>query len=556
MANGTQNYSLLTTSGAGAGTWQGNLTNTTQIAPGGVGTYQGSMATVGTLQVTGNFTNSPSGVLTIDVGTIAPTGHDVLVVGGTAHLGGSLFINKVGLAEIPEFVPVNVIAASSYTGNFASFGWNLAGGVIFNPLNGNIQRFSFQSDKPDSTLFGGTKNQTSSWLSLYDDIADPGITNVTWNGTSYTWVAPTTFDSTNPDLLWALSNSLTPGGMNAALMNRLSPEVYVSLSDYAIQATRAHQRTAFDAPAITPSAQPAATGSKDAAPAPAAASPWEVFAATDFFNVNTNNSENNADYGLNSASAMVGARYGVTDRVRIAAYVAGDEGDISGSLINANGSGWSLGLLGEAVLNQAKGTRLTAGVSYGRYTFDGNRGSASATGAGWAPGLVRFSGLDTDAVELSLGIETIAYHTDHFRLLPSAALHYASGSVSAFSETTGAAVGSPIALVVNRINSQSLLAEVSLIGEADVTSKLTLRGQVGLSNEFKDNPRNVSARFALGSRYMTAQAAGLSDDAVFLGFGATYKFTDRISAGLNYRAEFRSGASPYNSVNLGATYGF
>jgi hypothetical protein len=29
-----------------------------------------------------------------------------------------------------------------------------------------------------------------------------------------------------------------------------------------------------------------------------------------------------------------------------------------------------------------------------------------------------------------------------------------------------------------------------------------------------------------------------------------------VSAGLNYRAEFRTGCGVYNSVNLGATYGF
>ncbi|MCX6867107.1 MAG: hypothetical protein NTV46_12980 [Verrucomicrobia bacterium] len=39
IAGGTQHYALLTTSGTGAGTWQGNLINPTTIAPGGPGGF-------------------------------------------------------------------------------------------------------------------------------------------------------------------------------------------------------------------------------------------------------------------------------------------------------------------------------------------------------------------------------------------------------------------------------------------------------------------------------------------------------------------------------------
>jgi hypothetical protein len=412
--------------------------------------------------------------------------------------------------------------------------------------------------KGGEALPGLTINQTRTYASLFEDEYQRGTTNVTYNGAGV-WTFDTHGASVDNTTSLPLQNAINLIGLlptnamnSGALLNLLSPEVYVGLSDYAIQATRAHQRTAFEAPAIASGPQPAAaTGSKDAAPAPAA-KPWEVFAAADFFNVNTNNSLNNADYGLTSYGAIVGARTNVTDRIKVAAYVAGDTGDIKGGLIDANGNGWSTGLLGEALLNPAHGTRLTAGVSYGRYSFDGNRTSLADTGA---PGTVHFSGVDTDSLELSLGIETIAYHTDSFRLKPSAGLHYATGSVGAFRETTGAG-GSPIALVVDRINNESLLAEVSLIAEADVTSKLTMRGQVGLSNEFRDKGHNVTARFANGSQPMTVRGTGVQDDAVFVGFGATYKFTDSVSAGLNYRAEFRTGCDLYNSVNLGATYGF
>jgi hypothetical protein len=52
---------LLTTSGAGTGIWQKNLTNITTVAPGGPGD-------IGTLQVKdGNFTNATGAILKLDL---------------------------------------------------------------------------------------------------------------------------------------------------------------------------------------------------------------------------------------------------------------------------------------------------------------------------------------------------------------------------------------------------------------------------------------------------------------------------------------------------------
>jgi hypothetical protein len=552
IASGTQHYELLTTSGTEAGTWKGNLNNNTTIAPGGAGGF-------GTLQVNGDFTNSPGGILKLD---IASANHDVLGVTGTAGFDGTLELNQVGTADIAPFVPINVVDAGSYSGNFTTFSENLDGAVWFNPGNGDVTLI------PDFTnsgnkLFGSTANQTSTWIALYDDVIDPGKPNVihTPGGSPAYHITSGIADGSNPDLLWALTASFSPTGLNANLLNHLSPEVYAGLADYAIQATRTHQRTALSAPALAIIRKPESKsdskgGCKDASLVKPTGHPWELFAATDYFDVETDNSHNQADYDLSGFGIMVGARTTVADRVRLAAYFAGDDGKVNGPLIYADGSGWSLGILGEILLDEKTHTRFIAGISYGSYTFDGTRGSASATGAGWTPGLVRFDDVDNDALELFMGVEGVIYQNDRFRLMPSANLRCGIGSTDSFTETTGMTPGSPIALAVDRNHYDSALAEFAILAEAAITHDLTLWGQLGASTGLGKNPQAITARFATGSRPMQAEADGLSNDLWFIGLGAKYNINDAISVALGYRIEFRSDSDNQSTVNLSSTFRF
>ena len=555
IASGTQHYALLTTSGSGPGTWKGTLNNTTTIAPGGAGGF-------GTLQVNGSFTNSPGGILKLD---IASANHDVLGVAGTAGFDGTLELNQVGTANIAPFVPINVVDAGSYSGNFTTFSENLDGAVWFNPGNGDVTRIPVPTGG-GSRLFGSTANQTSTWVALYDDVIDPGVPNITHapGGSPAYLITTGIADVNNPDLLWALTASFSPTGLNANLLNRLSPEVYAGLADYAIQATRTHQRTALSAPALAIIRTPDSKGGcKDAVPVTPVGHPWEFFAATDYFDVGTDNSQNQANYDLSGFGIMVGARTMVADRVRLAAYLAGDDGKVNGPLIYADGSGWSLGLLGEILLEEKTHTRFTAGISYGRYTFDGTRGSAaatrdsaSATGARWTPGLVSFDDVVSDALELFIGVEGVIYQNDRFRLMPSANLRCGIGSTDSFTESTGMTPGSPIALAVDRNHYDSALAEFGILAEADITRNLTLWGQLGASAGLGQNPQAITARFATGNRQMQAGAEGLSNDLWFIGLGTHYQINDAISVGLGIRSEFRSGADNQNGVNLSSTFRF
>ena len=551
VAGGVQQYGLLTTSGNGTGTWLGNLSNSATVAPGGHGT-------TGTLRVEGDFANLPGGILSLDAGT---AGFDLLSVAGRATFGGTLQLHQLGAGEIEAMVPVQLIQAGSYSGNFAHMTEDLDGIVFFNPANGSITRFELAGSA--SLLSHATANQASTWAALYDDVIDPGTRNVFRLPGQVPPFAVTSGIASpdDPDLLWALNASITPEGMDAGLLNRLSPEVYAGLSDYALQATRTHRRSAFQAPALAGGeVAPVATGSKDAkgfSLAPAAASNrWEFFAAADYFDGETTGSLDSADYSLTGSGVVAGARMVFGDRARIAAYLAGDDGEVSGNLIDGDGVGAVTGLLGELTLDKSHALRLTGGISYGSYTFDGTRGGASATASGWAPGFVGFDDVDSEALDLFVGLDAVAWRNERFLLIPAIGLNYTSASTDAFREFGGAATGSPIALAVDRSRQESFVSEFSLAAQAKVTEAFMVDGQAGFNMGFNEDPERISARFGAGGRPLAATATPLADDMFYMGLGATWTATEDIRIRLGYRAEFRSDAETLNALNLGATFGF
>lgn len=547
-ANGTQSYTLLTTSGPGAGTWQGNLGNAATVAPGGIGS-------VGHLAVTGHFTNAPGATLNLDLGTGA---HDLVTVGGSAIFGGTLALNQI--SPITPFVPIQVVDASAYSGSFTSLTETLDGAAWFNPNDGTVTTLA-PPPAGGGNLWNSTANQTSTWIALYDDVIDPQLTNITRAADGSYQITSGIADANNPDLLNALSASFGSGGLDAAVLDRLSPEVYAGFQDYAIHATRSHQRAALEAPSlgfIQAPRPPQDAGAKHALAAPPAPGrPWEYFAAVDYFDAGTDDSPNHADYDLSGFGFIAGARTSLTDRVRVGGYFAVDSGTVDGALIDADATGWSLGLFAKALVHDRSHTLITGGLSYGKYSFDGSRSSLIATSGGtWSPAAAGFSNVDSDALELFLGASSLVYQNDRFRLLPTAGLRYVCGGMDGFTESAGGP-GSPVALAVDEDTYQSALAELSLRGEADLTDRLALDGQIGYSISLGgDDPAVLNSRFASGSRSFRTTADGLDDDAFFLGLGATWQIRDNLGLGLHWRADFRSDADPENRVGLSAGFRF
>lgn len=545
VARGTQRYTLLTTSGSGAAIWRGDLKNGAAIAPGGQGSF-------GTLAVEGNFSQTAAGRLSLD---ISRARHDLLAVSGGVKFGGTLELNQIGGAIAP-FVPLHVVDAGSYSGKFSSLVSNLDGAVWFNPRSGDV---TLVSPNPGTALAGLTANQRSTWISLYDDVVDPGVTNVT-PGPSGPIITSGIADSQNPDLLWALTSSFTPAGLNGELLNHLSPEVYVGFIDYAVQATRTHQRTALSAPAIPARSGPEKDSkgglSKGGIVSPSVSDQWEFFAAADAFRIESDSSANQADSDLTGGGMLVGARTRVRDNLQLASYVGADWGTVDGSLIDSDAAGWSAGIILQMILNERTQTRVTAAVSHGRYDFDGTRESVSATALGWSPAGIRIPDVDTSATEWFAGVEGVAWEKRNLRVIPSAGLRYASSTLEGFRESNASTAGSPIALDVERDHQDSFLGEAAVTAEADLDEKTTVWGQIGLNADLLDNSHELHGSFVDGSRRFDTTADGMNDDLIFISLGAAYRVSDSISVGAGWRSEFRSDSDASQSFNISSSIRF
>jgi hypothetical protein len=73
----------------GTGLINGSVTNAAAVRPGGTGA-------IGTLTITGNYTQLSGGTLALELGGIGTGQFDVLGVGGTASLGGTLAVSLIG----------------------------------------------------------------------------------------------------------------------------------------------------------------------------------------------------------------------------------------------------------------------------------------------------------------------------------------------------------------------------------------------------------------------------------------------------------------------------
>ena len=325
VANGRERFSTLTTFHDGVGTWRGDLKNSSAVAPGDNGGF-------GSLRVDGNFRQTPTGLLQVD---LSDSGNDLVSVTGNASFNGTLILHQTGTDLLRPFISVQVVDAASYSGNFSTLSEDLDGAVWFNPGNGSVMLMSSGGDM-NAQFPGSTGNQVSTWAALYDDVVDPSSTNITQGSADGPglWIGSGIADSTNPDLMWALEASFTPNGLDADLLNRLSPEVYASFNDYAVQATRSHLRSALDAPTL-PATGPGEDAKGPSSP-PGSAEDWEFFAAADYFDASTEQSLNQADYSLTSSGILTGAKTRLNPHTLIAGYVAFDAGTVDGELINAD----------------------------------------------------------------------------------------------------------------------------------------------------------------------------------------------------------------------------
>jgi virginiamycin B lyase len=114
---------------SGTGTINADVTNGGgQVIPGGAGAS-------GTLTINGNYTQTSTGALDIDIGgTTAGTQFDQLAISGSATLGGTMNISLINAFQPTFGNSFQVLTFGSPSGNFSTYnGTSLASGLFLDP---------------------------------------------------------------------------------------------------------------------------------------------------------------------------------------------------------------------------------------------------------------------------------------------------------------------------------------------------------------------------------------------------------------------------------------
>ena len=493
-----------------------------------------SLTPNGTLTIHGYLQLQPNPFgSTVNLFLTNSSGFEKIVVSGNVNLAGSLNVDtNPGGVGLTAGQTAWIIQAGGYSGQFTEFTSNFANGVLFDNATGRLIGMGDPTAKASRTYRNLDRNQTNTYLALYDDSVQLGTQNVSTSYNQATSTYQIHFTSGildgDPQLQAALLAATQPGGINTAIMDHLSPEVHRGMVDYTEQTLRTHVREGLDAAPVARSGQ------------------TQVFATVHTSTAGADASADNANYDTEMNGATVGVRYDIDKRFQIGGLIGAEEGSIKGALIDTDATGMMFGLFGRYVVHEPTKTTITGSLSYGNYNFDSNRRSYG--------GAARADGIGSDAFEMALGVRTVSFEQGGFRMIPNATVRYMSGSVDGFVEDGGPGVR----LRVDSQDIESLLLDVGVDLEYQV-QKFTLVGNVSYVTDFLNSSNTVSAKFAasgIDARPFSVAAPGIDDEGLVIGLGAYYDIKETARIGLNYRCEFRKNSENSQTVGLGASFGF
>ena len=135
----------------GAGTINGNVRASSQVAPG---------LSPGQLTIVGNYTNTPTTLLSMEIGGLASgTGYDAVAVSGRAWLDGVLNVSLVNNFRPNLGDSFEVMRFGSRSNRLASFtGLNISGGLYLRPDVSNTNIVLVATNLPSPTFGMGTQS--------------------------------------------------------------------------------------------------------------------------------------------------------------------------------------------------------------------------------------------------------------------------------------------------------------------------------------------------------------------------------------------------------------
>ncbi len=514
--NGTITNGVLVNTGGllkGGGTITGNLTGNGTTSPGnspGILTIAGDYVENGTLKIELWGNSGPGNAL---------TGHDQVTVGGKTVLNASSsalnLVKTGGTFEPAKGSKFTIIqgAPGSISGSFATFTSEFTNDMILNRSTGQLVGTGLLAASTGSNILNAFPGASSNLQTM--------INNLKVGDHQYA----------GGDLLQLLLNA-APADF-AVLGNRASPEAYSGFSSYASQVTSSYTQQAIN---MTPLAQ---------------TDKYAIFAGYTNLDTGSSSSLDQADYTLKSRGSITGIRAVVNPRFNAGAFVGIDTGSLEATYTNGSVSGNVYGFFGEYVGGEERDLTVTGSVSLASYNSNGTRVTAG-TGIG-TPGLSRFKDVGSSASMASLAFKYRAVQRPSYVIQPELNLSYVDSKVDTFTETNANAMQ---ALKVFSQGSHSFITELAVSGRVAVDGKLSLNGRVGVSHNFADAARDVTAGVVGETTSFGVRAPGMGSTAFNLGMGASYSATDKLTLSASYRRSAANDAQTSSSFNLNASLSF
>ncbi len=515
---------------------------------------------IGTLTITGNYTQGANGTLRAEVAS--PVLSDLLAVTGTASLNGTLRTVWTG-GSTPDVYTVfgNILTAGGgVTGSFSTLLTNITPTRVFKPryLTNSVY-LVVERDYANAVLSSVLSPDQSAVGSMLTSVANTAagttgdlntVLNAVDNLASYSGVAAA-LDQIKPKGQGAMFNmgilgaSYQAGNVAGRLEELRTGSRGLSLRGV----TLAINNIPDPASEWTPAGNQVATATDISALNGLLFSPdqrWGIFAAG---NYGTGNKRGDDAYSFRSYGATLGVDYHFTDRfsagITAGSYRARTDIDDSGSKADMDHT--SLGAYGTYKLG---GLYAEGHLAYGWNSYDNNR-------------KIIFPGVSRTALSTPKGNQIEGYGGigqeyifGKLSALPSVSLQYVKYNVDSYVESGADSLN----LRVESQTAESLRSKLGgRLSYAQNYGTFAVKPSVWIfyTHEFGNETTSTTARLAMGGDYCTVTAhASPRRDSYQAGTGISAVGPAGISVYLNYNAHFDFNNYQDHSVGAGFRWEF
>lgn len=536
---------------SGSGVLGGNLFNNGIVSPGVAG---GGLAR-GRLAVNGNFTQSPTGTLVIEVQGRSAGNFDVVAVGGAANLNGTVQVLNTGKVELKRGQKLTFLTATNgVNGTFtketlADFSGDtlLQTAIIYNANSVDLtaQLGSFARD-----IGNLTPNQASAGRHL-DQANKAGQANklLDFLSTQPVRKLPAELDKVAPEELTAAFRiGVSLANIQSANIERRTSDLRSGAQGFSASGYSAGDRRpenfsgdpSYYSGATTYGPRgprgPEGSGGRELR-APGEPIPMGVFITGVGEFTNVGDSGNARGFDLTTGGFTLGVDFRLTPNfvLGLNAGYARTGADLTGNgRVTVDGA--KAGLY--ATYFTGTGFYVDAAVNGGYNNYDTRRGAVQGTAIGSTSGY-EINGLIGMGFDWKRGDLTIG---------PVASVQYSHVNVNSFRER-----GSLSALRVSDQSGESLRSALGFKASYDIRplgTGIVIRPEVRAAwqHEFSDSGFALDSRLANGGGTFNVRGPEIGDDSVLVGAGVAVLWNERTSTYVYYDGEF--GRSNYDSSNV------